>query len=92
MMLRRLSNRFFTELDSLECIAAGLAQEREGALRRLLAGQGAARRSAEAPSWDDFLWSDQEYRAAIGRLARFCRSIRERVQAECQANRQHARA
>jgi DNA-binding GntR family transcriptional regulator len=75
---RILSIRFFTELDALESEAAEMAQEREAAMRRLLASQEAATRSAQASFWEDFLSSDQEYRAVIGRLARFCRANRER--------------
>ncbi len=78
MPARKLSSRFFAELDALEGRAQSLALEREGAIRRLLASQGAASRSAQASFWDDFLCSDQEYRAVIGHLARFCRSNFER--------------
>ncbi len=79
MGTRRLSIRFFAELDQLESAAAAHALEREAAMRRLFASQDAASRSAQASFWDDFLCSDQEYRAAVGRLARFCRSNRERM-------------
>ncbi len=75
---RLLSSRFFAELDSLESQIVAAAQEREGAIRRLIASQGAASHSAQAMFWDDFLVSDQEYRAAVGRLARFCRTNRGR--------------
>ncbi len=78
MATRKLSSRFFAELDALEGRMQSVAAEREGAMRRLLASQGAASRSAQAGFWDDFLWSDQEYRAVIGHLARFCRSNLER--------------
>jgi hypothetical protein len=86
MGLRSLSARFFAELDQLEGEAAELGNEREGAMRRLLASQDAANRSAQAGFWDDFLCSDQEYRAAIGRIARFCRSNRERRSSEITAS------
>jgi hypothetical protein len=75
---RLLSIRFFAELDALEGETDEMAQNRDGALRRLFASQDAATVSAQAGFWDDFLSNDQEYRAAVGRLARFCRSTRLR--------------
>jgi hypothetical protein len=78
MSSRKLSSRFFVELDALESEVTNQAQEREGALRRLVASQGAATRSAQATFWESFLVIDQEYRAAIGKLARFCRSNLDR--------------
>jgi hypothetical protein len=83
----RLSTRFFAELDALETATATLAQEREAAVRRLFASQDAATRSAQASFWEDFLCSDQEYRAAVGQLARFCRSNRERRPSEFVSSR-----
>jgi hypothetical protein len=78
MSPRRLSSRFFAELDALEGEISAHVQERQSALRRLFASQDAASWSAQASFWEDFLNADQEYRAAVGRVARFCRSNRDR--------------
>ena len=43
------------------------------ALRMFAASRNAATRDAQREFWLEFSWADQEYRAAVSRLAQFCR-------------------
>jgi hypothetical protein len=49
-----------------------LAQDRNLALRLLAASRSAANHAAQQEFWLEFSWVDQEYRAAVRRLAQFC--------------------
>jgi hypothetical protein len=72
-----LSRRTLEELGSLQASVYELALERGAALRRFLASRHAATGIAQREFWLEFAWTDQEYRVAVQRLARFCRDHRE---------------
>ena len=49
-----------------------LGGTRDAALRRFVASRRATTPSAQREFWLEFSWLDQEYRAAVRRLAEFC--------------------
>lgn len=74
-----LSRRARTRLGLLQASVCKLAAERNEALRLFATSRHAATLSAQREFWLEFSWLDQEYRAAVYRLAEFCR---ERLAAE----------
>ena len=50
-----------------------LAAQRNEALRLFVASRHATTPAAQREFWLEFSWVDQEYRAAVHRLAEFCR-------------------
>ena len=71
--MKLLSRRMLSELTTLEANVNELATHRHAALRMLRASRGAITADAQREFWLEFSWLDQEYRAAVRRLAQFCR-------------------
>lgn len=78
-----LSRRARTRLGLLQASVCKLAGQRNEALRLFLASRHATTLSAQREFWLEFSWLDQEYRAAVHRLAQFCR---ERLAADTVAS------
>ena len=68
-----LSRRARARLGLLQANVSKLAAERNEALRLFVASRLATTESAQREFWLEFSWLDQEYRAAVHRLAEFCR-------------------
>ncbi len=77
-----LSRRARTQLGMLQASVCRLAAQRNEALRLFFVSRHATTPSAQREFWLEFSWLDQEYRAAVHRLAHFCR---ERLPAEARA-------
>jgi hypothetical protein len=60
------------ELSALQATVRALGVPRNVALRRFVASRHSTTRIAQHEFWLEFSWLDQEYRAAVRRLARFC--------------------
>jgi len=67
-----LSRRAIGELGALEASLQELGTHRSAALRLFLASRNATTLLAQHEFWLEFSWIDQEYRAAVRRLAEFC--------------------
>ncbi|MDE2448846.1 MAG: hypothetical protein KGO22_07750 [Gammaproteobacteria bacterium] len=74
-----LSRRARARLGLLQASVCKLAAQRNEALRLFIASRHATTLPAQREFWLEFSWLDQEYRAAVHRLAEFCR---ERLAAE----------
>ncbi len=72
--MKRLSRKVLDELSDLQDAMRKLTADRNVALRMFLASRNAATRDAQREFWLEFSWADQEYRAAVSRLAQFCRA------------------
>jgi len=72
-----LSGRALVRLGVLQARVQARYARRSAALRRLLASRHAATSLAQRDFWYEFAWADQEYRAAVHRLAQFCLEHRE---------------
>ena len=70
--VKTLPRRVLGELGFLQESVRRLAQDRNFALRLFAASRNAANHSAQEEFWLEFSWVDQEYRAAVRRLAQFC--------------------
>jgi hypothetical protein len=69
---RILSRRAIGELGALEASVHELGTHRSAALRLFLASRNSTTLLAQREFWLEFSWIDQEYRAAVSRLAQFC--------------------
>ncbi len=69
---RVLSRRAICELGILEASVQELGSHRSAALRLFIASREATTPLAQREFWLEFSWIDQEYRAAVRRLAQFC--------------------
>ena len=67
-----LSRRDLEQLSALQAGVRALGAPRSIALRLLVASRRAATPAAQREFWLEFAWLDQEYRAAVRRLAQFC--------------------
>jgi len=67
-----LSRRTIGALGVLEASVQELGTHRSEALRLFLASRNATTLMAQREFWLEFSWVDQEYRAAVRRLAEFC--------------------
>ena len=67
-----LSRRTIGALGALEASVQELGTHRSAALRLFIASRGATTEIAQREFWLEFSWIDQEYRAAVRRLAEFC--------------------
>jgi hypothetical protein len=74
---RILSRRAIGELGALEASVQELGTHRSAALRLVLASRNATTQLAQREFWLEFSWIDQEYRAAVRRLAEFCLQHRD---------------
>lgn len=72
-----LSRRARDELSALEASVHELGTHRSASLRLFLASRCAATQVAQHEFWLEFSWVDQEYRAAVRRLAEFCAEHRD---------------
>jgi len=68
-----LSRRARARLGLLQASVSKLAAQRNEALRLFIASRHATTPAAQREFWLEFAWVDQEYRAAVHRLAEFCR-------------------
>ncbi|HUI62768.1 MAG TPA: hypothetical protein VLX90_21235 [Steroidobacteraceae bacterium] len=75
--MRILSRRALGELGALQDAVQDLAIHRSVALRMFVASRNATTVMAQREFWLEFSWIDQEYRAAVRRLAQFCRQHRD---------------
>jgi hypothetical protein len=69
---RILSRRAIGELGVLEASVQEFNTHRSAALRLFVASRSATTVVAQHEFWLEFSWIDQEYRAAVRRLAEFC--------------------
>ena len=69
---RLLSRRALDELGTLQAFVRNLAVDRNAALRNFMASRNATTVVAQREFWLEFSWADQEYRAAVRKLAQFC--------------------
>jgi hypothetical protein len=74
---RFLSRRALEELSALQSSVGALAAPRASALRIFMASRYSTTAIAQREFWLEFAWLDQEYRAAVRRLAQFCQDHRE---------------
>jgi len=70
------SRRALEELAALQATVHVLGAPRNAALRMLVASRHSTTAVAQREFWLEFAWLDQEYRAAVRRLAMFCREYR----------------
>jgi hypothetical protein len=74
----RIPSRLALEqLSALQARAHALTAPRNAALRRLVASRHSTTPMAQREFWLEFSWLDQEYRAAVRRLAVFCREHKD---------------
>ncbi len=79
--IKLLSRRVLVQLGTLENDVREVGAHRNTALRMFLVSRGVATAIAQREFWLEFFWLDQEYRAAVHKLAQFCskhRRARER--------------
>jgi hypothetical protein len=67
-----LSRRALDELGTLQATVRELVAARNAALRMFLASRNTTTPMAQREFWLEFSWIDQEYRAAVRKLAQFC--------------------
>lgn len=72
--MKTLSRKVLQELSVLQGALRKVTADRNAALRMFSASRDAATRDAQREFWLEFSWADQEYRAAVSRLAQFCRA------------------
>lgn len=72
--MKTLSRKVLDELSDLQSSLRKLTSDRNVALRMFAASRNAATEDAQREFWLEFSWADQEYRAAVSRLAAFCRT------------------
>jgi hypothetical protein len=72
--LKTLSRKVLEQLRDLQEALHKVAVDRNMALRMFAASRNAATPDAQREFWLEFSWADQEYRAAVNRLAQFCRA------------------
>jgi len=70
--MRLLSRRALDELAELQDAMQELADDRIAALRIFITSRNATTLVAQREFWLEFAWIDQEYRAAVVKLAQFC--------------------
>lgn len=71
--VRILSRRALEELSALQATVHALGPPRNAALRMFVASRHSTTPIAQHEFWLEFSWLDHEYRAAVRRLAQFCR-------------------
>jgi hypothetical protein len=70
--MKILSRRTLGELGVLQASVHEFGAHRNAALRLFLASRSSTTPVAQHEFWLEFSWIDQEYRAAVRRLAEFC--------------------
>lgn len=81
-----LSRRALDELRLLQSNLHKHAARRNAALRLFVVSRHAATLMAQREFWLEFAWADQEYRAAVRRLAQFCLEHKECARRERRAS------
>jgi hypothetical protein len=71
-VVKLLSRRALEELGTLQDAVQELAAHRNAALRNFIASRNSTTWVAQREFWLEFSWIDQEYRAAVRKLAQFC--------------------
>jgi hypothetical protein len=69
---RLLSRRALDELGTLQAVVRELAVHRNAALRIFVASRNTTTPMSQREFWLEFSWIDEEYRAAVRKLAQFC--------------------
>jgi hypothetical protein len=75
--MKLLSRRALTELGALQEAMQTLAAHRNAALRLFVTSRNTTTLVAQREFWLEFAWIDQEYRAAVRKLALFCARYRD---------------
>ena len=70
--MKILSRRALDKLGTLQASVQELATHRNTALRMFIASRNTTTAMAQREFWLEFSWIDQEYRAAVVKLAQFC--------------------
>jgi len=78
--MRLLSRRALEELGALQEAMQELAVHRSAALRMFITSRNTTTPMAQREFWLEFAWIDQEYRAAVRKLALFCLRYRDNTQ------------
>jgi hypothetical protein len=78
--MRLLSRRALEELGALQEAMQELAAHRSAALRMFITSRNTTTPMAQREFWLEFSWIDQEYRAAVRKLAQFCTRYRDNTQ------------
>lgn len=78
--MKLLSRRALEELGALQDAMQDLAANRNAALRMFITSRNTTTVMAQREFWLEFSWIDQEYRAAVRKLAQFCLRYRETAQ------------
>ncbi len=72
--MKTLSRKVLAQLRQMQTALRAHTADRNEALRRFAASRNAATGDAQREFWLEFAWADQEYRAAVNQLAKFCRA------------------
>jgi hypothetical protein len=75
--MKLISRRALEELGALQDAMQQLAAHRSTALRMLITSRNTTTPVAQREFWLEFSWIDQEYRAAVRKLAEFCLRYRQ---------------
>ena len=75
--MKLLSRRALEELGALQDAMQELAVHRNAALRMFVTSRNTTTPVAQREFWLEFSWIDQEYRAAVRKLAQFCLRYRD---------------
>jgi hypothetical protein len=78
--MKLLSRRALEELGTLQDAMQELAVHRNAALRMFITSRNTTTLVAQREFWLEFSWIDQEYRAAVRKLAQFCLRYRDTTQ------------
>ncbi|MFL6604383.1 MAG: hypothetical protein ACJ8R9_24030 [Steroidobacteraceae bacterium] len=73
--MKLLSRRALEELGTLQDAMQDLAAHRNAALRMFMTSRSTTTLVSQREFWLEFSWVDQEYRAAVRKLAQFCCGI-----------------
>jgi hypothetical protein len=76
-LIKLLSRRALEQLSLLQSSVRERAEHRNKALRLFMASRSSTTPGAQREFWLEFSWLDQEYRAAVRRLADFCTAHQE---------------
>jgi hypothetical protein len=83
--MKLLSRRALEELGALQDAMQDLAAHRSAALRMFITSRNTTTPIAQREFWLEFSWIDQEYRAAVRKLAQFCLRYRDTTQSRFNA-------
>jgi hypothetical protein len=83
--MKLLSRRALEELGALQDSMQDLAAHRNAALRMFITSRNSTTIVAQREFWLEFSWIDQEYRAAVRKLAQFCLRYRDTARARFNA-------